>query len=256
MFKRITDPTDPIVSFIQNMRDMDDAVIVDSAKLINKFIIARRFQPLTLYLKESLVNQYDFQTHFDEVIVLADCLFHNISGYKFSKGVLATFEKPQFTSFENLSPPFIILNGLTSPENVGSIVRTMAGLGFKSLIIDSKTCSPYLRRCIRVSMGNINFIDVHRVGDLTTFIKKHQLDIYYAANEERAISLYNQNKIQPCLNSAIVIGSEGHGIDKEILADAKNVIKIPITEGVLHYNASIACAIIASEFSRQLSLVE
>lgn len=253
MFKLITNPTDPIVDFIQNMRDMDDAVIVDSAKLISKFILSQRFRPITLYLKKSLVDRYDFQNHFNEIILIDDKLFHDIAGYKFSKGVLATFEKPQFAPLENLQPPFIIINGLTSPENVGSIVRTMAGLGFKSLLIDSKTCSPYLRRCIRVSMGNINFINVHRIDDLKTFIKNSELNIYYAANDERAVSIY---KTRPGLNSAFVIGSEGHGIDKEILNDAKNIIKIPVTEGVLHYNASIACAIIASEFSRQLSLVE
>jgi len=253
MYKMITDPTDPVISFIQNMRDMENAVIVDSAKLISKFIRANRFEPHTLYIKESLLDNFDFQNKFSEIIVLADRLFQNLSGYKFSKGVLATFEKPQFTPIEKLKPPFIILNGLSSPENVGSIVRTITGLGFKSLIIDSKTCSPYLRRCIRVSMGNINFIDIHRVENLKDFIADTEFDVYLAANEPHAQSIYT---IKPSLNSAIVIGSEGHGIDKDILSGAKNIVKIPVTTGVLHYNASVACAIIASEFSKQLSLVE
>ncbi len=235
------------------MRDMDEAVIVDSAKLIEKFIVANRFKPLNLFIKESLLSKFSFESQFPEVTVLADEIFHNIAGYKFSKGVLATFEKPQFKDLKELRPPFIILNGLSSPENVGSIVRTMAGLGFKSLIIDSKTCSPFLRRCIRVSMGNINFIDVHRVSDLRAFISESDIEIYYAANEVSSISLYTT---KPSMNSAFMIGSEGHGIDKDILENANNIIKIPVTEGVLHYNASIACAIIASEFSRQLSLVE
>ncbi len=253
MYKKITNHTDPVISFIQNMRDMQDAVIVDSAKLINKFVDANRFSPLELFIKESLLGEYHFENSFKKINVISDDIFKDISGYKFSKGVLATFEKPTFSPLDKLEPPFIILNGLSSPENVGSIVRTMAGLGFKSLIIDSKTCSPFLRRCIRVSMGNINFIDVHRVSDLNDFIEKTSIDIYFAANEVGSVSLY---KTKPSLNSAFMIGSEGHGIDKEILKNAKNIIKIPVTEGVLHFNASIACAIIASEFSRQLSLVE
>lgn len=253
MYNLITDSTDPVIAFIQNMRDMDDAVIVDSSKLISKFISAGRFQPLTLYIKESLLDTFAFQDQFDDIVVLSDQIFLDLSGYKFSKGVLATFEKPQFTSLAEMKPPYVILNGLSSPENVGSIVRTITGLGFKSLIIDSKTCSPYLRRCIRVSMGNINFINVHKVENLKDFMSKADFDIYLAANEDRAQSLYT---IKPSLNSAIVIGSEGHGIDQDILCEAKNIIKIPVTTGVLHYNASIACAIIASEFSKQLSLVE
>lgn len=253
MYKKVIKENDPIISFIQNMREMDEAVIVDSAKLISKFIKVSRFKPQELFIKESLLETFEFEPAFDSITIISDDIFQKISGYNFSKGVLATFEKPRFKDLSEIKAPFIILNGLSSPENVGSIVRTMSGLGFKSLVIDSKTCSPFLRRCIRVSMGNINFIDVHRVEDLKTFIEKSNSEIFCAANEETSVSLYT---IKPSRNSAFVIGSEGHGIDKDILEIVDNIIKIPVTEGVLHYNASIACAIIASEFSRQLSLVE
>jgi len=252
MYNYITDPKDPIISFIQNMRDLEEEVIVDSSKLISKFIKANRFTPIHLYIKKSLISTFPFESDFKKVHVIEDSIFASISGYKFSKGVLATFQKPQFKNFNELKPPFILLNGLTSPENIGSIVRTMAGLGFKSLIIDAKTCSPFLRRCIRVSMGNINFIDVHRTHDIKNFIEENELDVYYAANEDRSKNLY---KTKPNLNSAFMIGSEGHGIDKDILLNATQLIKIPVTEGVLHYNASIACAIIASDWSQKLELI-
>ena len=144
MYNYIIDPKDPIIHFIQNMRDLDDEVIVDSSKLISKFIKANRFTPIHLYIKKSLVSTFPFEINFKKIHVIEDSIFTSISGYKFSKGVLATFEKPKFKNFNDLKPPFILLNGLSSPENIGSIVRTIAGLGFKSLIIDSKTCSPYL----------------------------------------------------------------------------------------------------------------
>ena len=252
MFKKVTDINDPIITFIQSLRDLDSEVLVDSEKLIHKFIEANRFKPKNLYIKEGLLDGFSHTDLYNEVYVIADDVFNKTSGYKFSKGVLATFEKPQFTSFEMLKPPYVILNGLSSPENVGSVVRTITGLGFKSLIIDSKTCSPYLRRCIRVSMGNINFVDVHRTDDLMNLIKTNELDVYCAANEPGSFSIYDA---KPELNSAFMIGSEGHGIDKDILNSGLKIIKIPITEGVLHYNASIACAIIASDWSRKLNLV-
>lgn len=250
---KITDINDLIIKDIQSLRELPDEVLVDSDKLIRKFLEAKRYKPLKLYIKSSLVETTDYTTAFPKVIEIEDQVFENTSGYKFSKGVLATFEKPQFLPLEDLKPPFVILNGVTSPENIGSIVRTITGLGFKSLIIDSKSCSPFLRRCVRVSMGNINFLNVHRCDDLKKFMSESELNFYGAANEERAESLYS---LEFDRNSAFIIGSEGHGIDKDILNLCQTVVKIPITEGVLHYNASIACAIIASEFSRQLSLVE
>ncbi len=252
MFKRVTELHDPVINFIQSLRDLEEEVLVDSSKLIEKFVQAKRFEPIDLYIKESLLDNFSHKDIFKVIYVIADEIFNKTSGYKFSKGVLATFKKPKFVSFDELKPPYVILNGLSSPENVGSIVRTITGLGFKSLIIDSKTCSPYLRRCIRVSMGNINFLDVHRINNLESFIKENSIDIYCAANEINSVDLY---EVKPSLNSAFIIGSEGHGIDKNILHSGLKIIKIPVTEGVLHYNASIACAIISNEWSRKLKLV-
>ena len=101
-------------------------------------------------------------------------------------------------------------------------------------------------------MGNINFIDIHRTDDLLNLIETNELDVFCAANEPGSFSIYDA---KPEFNSAFMIGSEGHGIDKNILNSGLKIIKIPITEGVLHYNASIACAIIASDWSRKLNLV-
>lgn len=252
MYSYIEDPNHEVIDFIQNLRELEDEVIVDSEKLINKFIVAKRFSPKSLFIKKSFLNKFSHESSFKKVIVIDDDIFKGLSGYKFSKGVLATFEKPTFSTFEELEPPYIILNGLSSPENIGSIVRTITGLGFKSLIIDGKTCSPYLRRCIRVSMGNINFLNIHRTQNLKELILEKNINVYYAANEEGAYSVYDS---KPSLDSAFMIGSEGHGIQRDLLDIAKEKVKIPVTTGVLHYNASIACAIIASDWSRKLNLI-
>jgi tRNA G18 (ribose-2'-O)-methylase SpoU len=252
MFKTIIDPSDEVISFIQNMRELENEILVDSEKLVLKFIEVGRYKPINLYLKESLLEKFCHAQLFSNVFVVKDTVMNNTSGYKFSKGILATFQKPDFIEFSKLKPPYVFLNGLTSPENVGSIVRTITGLGFSSLIIDSKTCSPFLRRCIRVSMGNINFLDVHKTDDISNFLKLNEVDVYCAANEEGS---RNFTDIKPTQKSAFIIGSEGHGIDRNILDSGHPIIKIPIQQGVLHFNASVACAIIASDWSQKLNLI-
>ena len=101
-------------------------------------------------------------------------------------------------------------------------------------------------------MGNINFLNIHRTQNLKELILEKNINVYYAANEEGAYSVYDS---KPSLDSAFMIGSEGHGIQRDLLDIAKEKVKIPVTTGVLHYNASIACAIIASDWSRKLNLI-
>jgi tRNA G18 (ribose-2'-O)-methylase SpoU len=124
-------------------------------------------------------------------------------------------------------------------------VRTISGLGFKTLVIDSKSASPYLRRAIRVSMGNIVFLNVLRVDNLEKFLNDCEFPIYATANNKESIDL---REWQPETKSGFIIGSEGHGIDPQIYKLCKNTIRIPIREEVEHLNAGHSCAIVASRY--------
>lgn len=186
----------------------------------------------------------------DNVYICDRKILDTISGFKTEYDVIALFKKPSDTALENLGDKIIILNGLTSPENVGSIVRTAAAFNVNNIIIDSKTCSPYLRRCIRVSMGNIFYLNTYHSKNLSEdLIKLKNLGhkIFSTANINRAKDYTNYN--YPA-KSALIIGSEGHGIDQEILDLSDEILFIPINEGVAHLNASNAASIFLSQFNR------
>jgi tRNA G18 (ribose-2'-O)-methylase SpoU len=141
------------------------------------------------------------------------------------------------------------LNGLTSPENVGAIVRTAAAFNVNSLIYDKKSCSPYLRRCIRVSMGNIFQLKVfesENLEDDLIKLKKLNYSIYSTANISGSVDYTNYSYPQ---KSALIVGSEGHGIDQNILNASDVILKIPINEEVAHLNASNAASIFLSRFN-------
>jgi tRNA G18 (ribose-2'-O)-methylase SpoU len=148
----------------------------------------------------------------------------------------------------------ISLNGITSPENVGAIIRNISGFGFKSVLVDAKTCSPFTRRSIRVSMGNIFDLKTSQTKDLLyTLIdlKNNGYTIIGTANINSAISL-KEFKAYP--KTVLIIGSEGFGIDKEILSICDQVVKIPIESSVGHLNAACASSIFLYELNNQLSI--
>lgn len=183
------------------------------------------------------------------VYVCSRQILDSISGFKTEFNVITLFKKPKGFLLNQLDDKIILLNGLTSPENVGSIVRTSAAFNVNSIITDSKTCSPFLRRCIRVSMGNIfymkTFVSYELLEDLEQ-LKSLGYTIFSTANIPGALDI---NTILFPKKSVLIIGSEGHGIDQEILKASDKTLFIPINEHVAHLNASNAASIFLSRIN-------
>ena len=175
-----------------------------------------------------------------------------VAGFKIHFEVLFLAQKPEDSDLRNLDDRIILLNGLSSPENVGSIVRSSAAFGIKSMILDEKTCSPYLRRCIRVSMGNIFAMKTNHAinirGDLNK-LKELGYTIISTANIPKSSDLANYTFPKKCV---LIIGSEGHGVDQDILDKSDVILKINIDSQVAHLNASNAAAIFLSHMSKIL----
>jgi tRNA G18 (ribose-2'-O)-methylase SpoU len=198
------------------------------------------------FIKENC-KHIDFPIYTSSTTIMKE-----IVGYKIHQGMIALIDKPKYINFEDIEGDVFVLNSLTSPENVGSIVRSCAAFNINTLIIDEKTCSPFIRRCIRVSTGNLFNIKVYKSTNLKNDLIQLQKDDYQilsTANANDAVNLHDYNFTT---KSAVIIGNEGFGIDKEILALSDTILKIDINESVTSLNASIAASIILYKLSTSL----
>lgn len=236
-----------ILEFVSlRQSSVDEKYVVVESKNILKKLFKENIKIHKLFVTpESMEFINKYCNNIDFPIYTANSeLMKEIVGHKIHQGMMALIDKPEFISFDEISGNVVVLNGLTSPENVGSIVRSCAAFKIKTLIIDEKTCSPFLRRCIRVSTGNLFNIDVYKSKNLKVdlmSLKDKGYSILSTANSENAVSL--QEFLFP-KNSAIIIGSEGHGVDKEIMSLSDNILKIDIDDEVTSLNASIAASIV------------
>jgi tRNA G18 (ribose-2'-O)-methylase SpoU len=144
-------------------------------------------------------------------------LMDQIVGFRLHKGIMAIAKQPQNRNVSELKSPIIILNGIVNSENVGAIVRNCIGFDVDSMIVDKKTSSPYLRRAVRCSMGAIFYMDIHFSDDIALTIqelKSNDYSIFAAENNKNAIDL---SGFDFPAQYALVFGSEGNGIDGNIL---------------------------------------
>jgi TrmH family RNA methyltransferase len=132
---------------------------------------------------------------------------------------------------------------------LGTIIRIADWFGINNIICSETTTELYNPKVIQASMGAVLRVNVIYMGfeKFVPFIKN--LPIYGAV-------LNGKNIYQSELKKGIIIiGNESNGISKETLKYISNPITIPSanSNGSESLNAANACAIICSEFYRQLN---
>lgn len=172
-------------------------------------------------------------------------VMNKIVGFRLHSGVMAIGKIPEQTSIEYLKPPIVFMNGIINSENVGAIIRNAAAFNIQSIIFDNETSSPYLRRAVRVSMGAIFGMDYYQSKslekDLTILRNQYNYTITAIELANNAIPI--QNYTFP-LKSVIIFGSEGKGINKNILEICDNIVCIPISDKVDSLNVAASSAIV------------
>jgi len=248
---QVNNISDPRITEFINMKKVDEKhIVISSKKALDKALSNNIEIDKILINKEFLAQYKDNKLDIKNILTASKKILQEIVGYKLHQGIFALATRPDYEKISQLNEKIIIFNGITSPENIGSLTRSASAFGFNSIIFDSKSCSPYMQRCIRVSMGNIFSVKVYKSESLIKDLEKLK-DLNYkiisTANIENSINIDSFNAPKKI---ALIIGSEGHGIDKEILEFSDETIKIPIDDQTLHLNASIAGAISMYQLSK------
>ena len=96
-----------------------------------------------------------------EVYVAEKALLETLTGFSMYQGLLAVGTVPPQPRLQDVlaaapRPRLLVaLDGLSSAENVGAVVRNCAAFGVQALITGETSTSPFLRRAVRSSMGTI-----------------------------------------------------------------------------------------------------
>ena len=95
-------------------------------------------------------------------------LLWEIVGFNIHQGIMAVARVPAELLLADLPPEHLLLalDGIRIAENAGVIVRNCAALGAHAILVGETSCSPYLRRAVRSSMGAIFRMPVLHVACL------------------------------------------------------------------------------------------
>jgi TrmH family RNA methyltransferase len=188
-----------------------------------------------------------------ETAVLPDKLFASVVPSESPQGVAALVRYRQ-SSLEDLLAkaalgPFVVVTGLQDPGNLGTILRSAEAFGAAGVILGEGTVSPFNSKVVRGSAGSIFRLPVVRVklSDLLPQLREKSVRLV-ATSSHKGTPLPKSSLGGPI---AVLIGGEGAGISKEVMAKIDEVVAIPHTAQVESLNAGVAASIVLYEIARQ-----
>lgn len=173
-------------------------------------------------------------------------LFDYASPMKNSPGPIFTLAMPGQGSrdFDRA----ILLENVQDPGNVGTVIRTAAAMGIKTVILAGACADVYSPKTARATMGAVFSENILRLSgqEAAELCREKGLKLYGAALSDRARDI-RQLELK---NAVVAIGSEGRGLSSEMLGLCDGELIIPMAEGSESLNAAIAASIVLWEMAR------
>jgi len=254
MFVRVSDVAIDELEIYSSLRESafreDGSFIADSPKVVN----------LVLESDVEIKSMLATKEYYDEYAALLETKdipkkylttkdeMKKIVGHKIHHNCMMHGIRPKDIDFEELGNEVLLLDGITSAENVGSIVRSCAALGVNSLVIGSETPHPFNRRALRVSMGYSTFVKTHVHKDIKASILAFQKRGYRVFAAEVAEDGTLLSGVRTPDRWVLIMGHEGRGIADDILALCDEVVSIEMQEHVKSFNVGVAASLMMYKF--------
>lgn len=200
--------------------------------LVNKKSINKSYVPVEKLNKLSKGN------HQGAVAQISPIAFHDMETL-----VTNVFESGK-------TPLFLLLDQLSDVRNFGAIIRTAECTGVDGIIIQKKGGAPVNGDTIKTSAGavfKVPICKVDHIKDAVFFMQASGIKVI-SATEKTDNTLYDVSFKEPC---AIVMGSEGRGINPSIIKVSDAKAKLPLLGEIESLNVSVACGAFLYEVLRQ-----
>ena len=135
----------------------------------------------------------------------------------------------------------VLLDGIQDPGNLGTMLRTADALNIPVALLEG-CADPWSHKVVRSSMGAVFRTDVvqNTWEEAKAACKNAGIPLAVTALSDRAADIRNADLSA----MAVVIGSEGQGVRREILDSADRELIIPMNPHCESLNAAVAATIV------------
>lgn len=179
--------------------------------------------------------------------VLGNSLYRSIQVVEHGVGILFLIDTPTLQLPDRLTQTAVLLDGVQDPGNVGSILRSAAAAGIKSVFCGAGTAFAWSPKVLRAGMGAHFALSIFENCDLKRLVQHSEVPVI-ATSSHAAHSIYEFDLRG---EAAWLMGHEGHGVSEEIMAMVSHRVRIPHAGAIESLNVAACAAVCFFEQLRQ-----
>ena len=242
MEERITSRKNPLLQQVKKLlssrkaREVAGLFVADGTKLLEEAV--KYFPGLeTVVLSDGVEAELPGTVR---VVRVPKDVMESISPMQAPQGALFLCRLPEKQSFVP-QKGMLLLDGIQDPGNLGTILRTADALQVPVALLEG-CADPYSHKVVRASMGAAFRMPIIQTtwAEAKAACAGAGIPVAVTALSDRAKDLRQADLKQ----MAVVIGSEGQGVRKEILDSADAELIIPMNPKCESLNAAVAATIV------------
>lgn len=185
------------------------------------------------------------------IFVVAYDRLQQIIGFKLHRGVLACGRRPPNLTVSDVvandsqsQPLVVVCPQIADPANLAGVIRNCAAFGVRGLIVGRKSCAPYSRRVVRVSMGTLFRLRLSVSDNLQADL--HALHEQFGYHRVATVLDPTADSIDGAhrpAKLALLLGGEGAGLDPTWVGISDQRVTLPMQHGTDSLNLATAAAV-------------
>jgi len=240
-FLAIIEGRNPIIEALKNNRSIEKIMVNKASKegSIKKILAMAKENKVIIQEvdRHKLDEMSESHAHQGVIAITSDYRYYDLD------------EILEIPKERGEDPFFIILDGITDPHNLGSIIRTADAVGAHAVIIPKRRSVQITPIVAKASAGAVEYLPVCKVTNIVNTIKTlKENGLWIAAVDMDGQTFYQQNLGGPL---GLVVGSEGEGISRLVKQNCDFTVSMPMSGNVTSLNASVAGGILLYEVYRQ-----
>ena len=170
------------------------------------------------------------------VYVVSESVMKSLSDTVTPYGLIAVLKTPQ-VEFSMPKGNALLLDGVSDPGNMGTIIRTAAARGFEDIYL-LDCVDVYSPKVVRATLGGLFKVRLCEVDESEAIALLDNLN-------SAVLDFGGEDLTKAEINSPILIvtGSEAHGVRDSVLEHSKRILTLPMTNGIESLNAAVATAV-------------
>lgn len=223
-------------------RDSSASYLIEGFHLVSEALQYGAFIQEILVSQEVKEETYpDFPQ--ERMVLISKEIAAYLSDTESPQGIFAVVKKEVPPIPQEFIKPYLFLDNVQDPGNVGTMIRTADAAGYEGVVLGKGTVDLYNSKVLRSTQGGHFHFPVYQ-GELTEWFERFKTAGFPVYGTELNVNAVSYRDITAPSVYGLVMGNEGKGMDPELLEQTTKNLYIPIKGQAESLNVAVAAGIL------------